>query len=71
MNTLLIEVRDDKAYEALREFEEQKVIKVLKEDDNQKMNASSFRGGLHLTEKQYRDFQNHITEIRNEWRSDI
>jgi len=32
---------------------------------------SDFRGTLKLTDKQYQDFQKHLTDIRNEWDADI
>jgi hypothetical protein len=43
--------------------EENKVDKTI---DN-----SSFRGALRLTDEQYKDFQQHATDIRNEWNRDI
>ena len=37
----------------------------------EKKKPSDFRGTLKLTDEQYQDFQNHITDIRNEWDADI
>lgn len=37
----------------------------------EKKNPSDFRGKLKLTEEQYKDFQNHLTDIRNEWDRDF
>ncbi len=66
MDTVLIEIKDDRAYQLLQNLEEQNVIKVLTNDikSNRKKNASAFRGALQLTEEQYNDFQKYIHEIQ-------
>ncbi len=73
MDTVLIEIKDDRAYQFLQGLEELNVIKVINGEakGNQKKNASAFRGGLQLTEEQYNDFQKHAEEIRNEWERNI
>jgi hypothetical protein len=40
-------------------------------ENSEKKKPSDFRGKLKLTEEQYRDFQTHLKNIRNEWDRDI
>jgi hypothetical protein len=41
------------------------------EEVPQKKKPSDFRGKLNLTDEQYKDFKNHLKEVRNEWNNDI
>lgn len=61
-NTLTIEVTDHKVYKLLQDLEELSLIRMLESsviEDNQvkKTQTSKFRGSLHLTEDEYKDFQ--------------
>ncbi len=69
MDTVLIEIKDDRAYQFLHGLEELEVIKVINGEvkNNPKKNASAFRGALQLTEEEHNDFQKYADEIRNEW----
>ncbi|GAA4299915.1 hypothetical protein [Compostibacter hankyongensis] len=77
METILIQLTHNKAYRLLRDLEELKVIKVLKKHIKeeakppQESSTAKFRGSLNLTAEQYRDFQQHAKDIRNEWHNDI
>ena len=73
METLLIELTNDRAYKLLTDLEELQIIKVLKRNINQvetvatESPTAKFRGTLKLTPEQDQDFQKHATDIRNEW----
>jgi hypothetical protein len=72
MDTYLIEITDSKAYKLLKNLEELNIIKVLKKNRQEKAKSevsstARFRGALKLTDVQYKDFQTHAREIRNEW----
>ena len=73
MDTVLIEIKDDRAYQFLQSLEELNVIKVLNDEvkNNPKKNASAFRGALQLTEEEHNSLMKHIETIRNEWESNI
>ena len=75
MNTVLIEITDNRAYRFLESLEDLNVIKVIDKKEENKSKETSptakFRGALKLTEEQYNDFQKHVTEIRNEWHDNI
>jgi hypothetical protein len=48
---------------AVDELQEEKRIESKKPSD--------FRGKLKLSDEQYSDFQNHVKNIRDEWKRDI
>ena len=73
MDTLLLEIRNDKAYKLIENLKALNIVKVLKKSSKAtKQNLSDrFAGALKLTDKQYQDFQNQGKEMRNEWERDI
>jgi hypothetical protein len=77
MDTLLIQLTNNKAYKLLQDLEELRLIKVLGKREKaasspqRKSATARFRGALNLTSEQYTDFQNHATEIRKEWPDSI
>ena len=77
MDTLLIQLTNNKAYRLLQDLEDLHLIKVLgrreKAESNpvKKSNSAKFRGALTLTAEQYADFQKHASEIRGEWTDNI
>lgn len=75
-DTLTIEVTDHKVYKLLQDLEELSLIRmlessVIQDDQVKKTQTSKFRGALHLTEDEYKDFQNYAKTIRNEWNENI
>ena len=73
---LTIEVTNQKAYKLLQDLEELSLIRMLKSpvtEDNKvkKTQTAKFRGSLHLTDDEYKDFQNHAKAIRDEWNDNI
>jgi hypothetical protein len=68
METMLIEVINKKSITLLHELEGLNLIRILKEAQQPKQKLSEkFAGSLHLTNEQYNDFQQSLTESRNEW----
>jgi hypothetical protein len=72
MDTMLIQLTNQKAIGLLHELEELNLIKVLEENVQPKQKLSEkFAGSLNLTDAQYNDFQKYLTQTRNEWERDI
>jgi len=46
-------------------------IDELKQETSTTKKPSDFRGTLKLSDEQYKDFQSHIKDTRNEWERDI
>ena len=67
MDTVLIQLTNQKAMGLLHEMEELHLIKVLEENLQPKQKLSErFAGSLNLTDQQYNDFQQHLTQSRSE-----
>ena len=47
------------------------VDELLQEEKIVPKKPADFRGKLKLTNEQYADFQNHVKNIRDEWKRDI
>ena len=72
MDTVLIQLTNQKAIGLLHEMEELHLIKVLEENPQPKQKLSEkFAGSLNLTDQQYDDFQQYLTQSRKEWERDI
>lgn len=75
MNTVLIEITDNRAYRFLESLEDLNVIKVIDKKEENKPKETSptakFRGALKLTEEEHNSLLQHIETIRNEWSNDI
>jgi hypothetical protein len=72
MDTMLIQLTNQKAIGLLHEMEELHLIKVLEENPQSKQKLSEkFAGSLNLTDQQYNDFQQYLTQSRKEWERDI
>jgi hypothetical protein len=68
METLLIQVTNQKALGLLHELEELNLIKVIKEENNSEAKLSErFSGKLNLSDDEYNQFQKYIQDSRNEW----
>ncbi len=72
MNTILLQVNNEKAYRLIEDLEALNIVKVLEKSvqDTVKLSAK-FAGSLHLTNEEYDNFQNSITQGRNEWERGI
>ncbi|RRN76566.1 hypothetical protein EIM50_24035 [Pseudoxanthomonas sp. SGD-10] len=74
MQTVLLEIKNDKAYQLLKDLEDLKIIKVLNratKTDKQLPLSEQFAGSLKLSEEDYDRFQQHLNEVRNEWDRNI
>ena len=65
METLAIEIINNKAFALLEEMETNKLIKLKKEADVSK--KKSFAGAMKLTDEEYKSFSQHVNNIRKEW----
>ncbi|MES2278774.1 MAG: hypothetical protein V4592_22275 [Bacteroidota bacterium] len=72
METILLQVNNDKAYKLIEDLEALHLIKVLKKTSHPKAKLSEkFAGALKLSDKEYNNFQDSLTQSRNEWERDI
>ena len=72
METVLLQIKNEKAYQLLKNLEDLKIVKMLKKSKSEKISlADKFAGSLKLSEKEYNEFQELITQSRNEWPKNI
>jgi len=72
MNTILLQINNNKAYKLIEDLEALNIVKVLKKNIRQEEKLSKkFAGSLHLSDDEYNNFQNSLTQNRNEWERDI
>jgi hypothetical protein len=72
METVLLQINNDKAYKLIEDLEALHLIKVLEKNIQPKKKLSEkFAGSLHLSDKDYNDFQDSLSQSRNEWERDI
>lgn len=71
MDTVLLQI-DDVKPKLIAGLEALNVVKVIKKDIQPKKKLSEkYAGALHLTDEEYNNFQNYLTQSRNEWERDI
>jgi hypothetical protein len=66
METLLVQIKNDKAYKLLEELEEMQIIKVLKKNILPKQKLSEKYAGK-LPADIADELQNDVTQSRKEW----
>ncbi len=67
-----MQVNNERAYKLIEDLEALNIVKVLKRVSSPKVKLSErFAGSLKLSDKEYEDLQNQITESRKEWERDI
>lgn len=72
METVLLQINDKNAYKLTENLEALDLVKVLEKNIEPKKKLSErFAGSIKLTDAEYNDFQNSITEGRNEWNRNI
>ncbi len=72
METVLLQINDDKAYKLIEDLEALNVVKILNKDSQPKKKLSErFAGALKLSKEESEAFQNAIIQGRNEWERDI
>jgi hypothetical protein len=71
METVLLQINNNKAYKLIEDLEALNIIKVLKKSTEPATKLSErFAGKLNLSEEEY-NFQDAIAQGRNEWEKDI
>jgi hypothetical protein len=65
METVLLQINNQKAYRLLEDLEDLQIIKVLNKSIQPKKKPSDFFGTL--SEEEGEKFQAYITQSRNEW----
>ena len=71
MQTITIDIINDKVLQLLKELEQMHFIKV-RENKKQEVNKiSELKGKLKLTAEQSKDLHQYLKDIRNEWERDI
>lgn len=72
METVLLQINNDKAYRLIEDLEALDIVKILKKETEPKKKLSErFAGSLKLTDEQHQDLQNQLIQMRNEWERDI
>ena len=72
METVLLQIKNEKAYQLLKNLEDLEIVKMLKKSKSEKIALSdTFAGSLKLSENEYNEFQALITESRYEWNKNI
>ena len=72
METVLLQINNDKAYRLIDDLAALNIVKVLKKTSEPKKKLSDrFAGSLNLSDEDYNNLQNSITQSRNEWERDI
>lgn len=72
MNTVLLQINNDKAYKLIEDLEALNIVKVLQKGEHPKRKLSEkFAGALHLSDEEYQNLQDSLTQSRNEWERDI
>jgi hypothetical protein len=66
MNTVLLQINNDKAYKLLADLEDLNIIKVLKNSTDSKEKLSEKYKGV-FSKEDTRNFNEHIDNLRNEW----
>ena len=72
METILLEITNNKAYKLIEDLGALNIVKVLKKTTVVKDKLSArFAGALNLSEEEYNKFQDSLSQSRNEWERDI
>jgi hypothetical protein len=72
METILLQINNDKAYKLIEDLEALQIVKVLEKSPRPKEKLSArFAGSLNLSDEEYNSFQDSIKQSRNEWERDI
>ena len=69
METVLLQINNEKAYQLLKNLEDLKLVKMLKRNTVEKKEtlADKYAGSLQLSDQEYESFQKTLVNYRNEW----
>lgn len=72
METVLLQINNDKAYKLIEDLEALNIVKVLQKNERPpKKLSEKFAGALHLSDEEYQNLQDSLTQGRKEWERDI
>jgi hypothetical protein len=72
METVLLQINNNKAYKLIEDLEALNIVKILKKSTQPEGKLSErFAGALNLSEEEYNNFQKSISDSRNQWDRDI
>jgi len=74
MNTALVEIKNNIAYDFLENMERMQIIRIVRQTPLQRGKqklSKRFAGALHLSDQQYEEMQNNLNQIRGEWERTI
>ena len=71
MDTWLIQLTNQKAARIIGDLEDLQIIKVLNKKMSKEKLSDKFKGSLNLTEQEYNNLQQQLTDMRNEWERNI
>lgn len=72
METILLQVNNAKAYKLIEDLEALDIVKVLKKNiPTEKKLSEKYAGSLHLSDEEYKNFQDSLTQNRQEWERDV
>ena len=71
MDTMLIQLTNQKAAKLIQDLEDLQIIKVLSKEASKEKLSDKFKGSLNLTEQEYSHIQQQLTDMRNEWERNI
>jgi hypothetical protein len=67
METVLLQINNNKAYKLIEDLEAMHIVKVLNKSSEPKEKLSAgFAGSLNLSDEEYNNFQDSVTKSRNE-----
>jgi len=65
MDTVLLQIKNDKAYKLIQDLEALCIVKILEKDNKPKESLyKRFRSSLNLTDEQYEEFQQSVIDGR-------
>ncbi len=67
METILIQINDQKAYKLLEDLEALNILKVLKKESNKTLTHSEKYSGK-LPDEVAEELQEYVTQSRSEWK---
>ncbi|EHQ26346.1 hypothetical protein [Mucilaginibacter paludis] len=72
METVLLQINNDRAYKLIEDLEALHIVKILKKSSAPKEKLSArFAGALNLSDEEYHNFQKSLIQGRDEWEKDI
>lgn len=72
MDTILLQINNNKAYKLIQDLEDLDIVKILQTNSKpQESLSKKFADSLNLTDEQYEQFQQSVVDGRDEWERNI